>query len=140
MAGSQQAEYAALLFAAVHPHLTEQEIQTQVMLAEMAAIAEQVHATPREVKLKHSHAALMAIRQVADVEAVRAAVWAEGSAAVKHICVRLIGLDKTCSKFPLRRFDALQRIRMHDEVDALIRELQEIKRSLNGGSIDGGQS
>jgi hypothetical protein len=126
--------------AVIRPHATEQEIQTQVLLAEMAALSKEVQTTPRAIKLKRSHEALMSIRQIADVESIRASVWSEASQAVKHICVRLIGLDKTCAKFPLSRFDALQRAGMHAELDMLIAELQEIKRALNGGQIDGGTS
>lgn len=73
-----------------------------------------------------------------DAESVRASIWTCASAAVKHICVRMIGLDRSFAKMPLRKFDGMQRAAMGAEVDKMIRELQEVKRALGGGRIDGG--
>ena len=138
MSNNIRAEHFALRDAALRPQLTELEIETQVRLADMAEQSTRIAAVPKEERMQRSHDALMLIRQIADVETVRAGVWANASPAVRHICVRSIDLPKARAEDALRKFNAFERGRMWMEIDRLVRELEYVKRALNGGGIDGG--
>ena len=75
----------------------------------------------------------MSDRRAGHTEPERAGIWACASDAVKFICVRLVGLDRSFGKMPLRKFDSLQRAAMHVEVGKLIEQLKEVQRALGSG-------
>lgn len=137
MAGNQQAEMHCLSLAAIRPQLTDMEIETQVWLAQNEENNRQIESLPRDVRMQRSHDALAMIKKISDVEAVRASNWSCTPMAVRRLCVLSIGLDEKRARDELRKFDALQRGLMWCQVEKLVDDLENAKRSLCGGDMPG---
>lgn len=134
MSGSFKNELSAI-GAISGPQITRAELETKKYIAEMTQVAAEIAATPKDVKAERGAAALAAIRQKSDMEAVRAAFWTGASLPAKKVALMAARLQKERAGDTLNKFDALERGLTFIAIEKLIKDLEVIKRCMCGGEM-----
>ncbi|MES2367184.1 MAG: hypothetical protein V4563_15005 [Pseudomonadota bacterium] len=128
----------SMLAAVSGPQQTRAEAETEKLLQEWKEVNAQVAAVPQDVRMERCAAVLSGMVSAADAEAVRAAYWNRTRLAARRVAVMAGGLPKERADDALAKFDALERGRIHLEIEKLIADLRQIQKCMNGGHVTTG--
>lgn len=130
----------AALSAVIGPRITQAEIETQRLIADMDRVAAQIDATPLDVRRERVAAVLAGIIPACDAEAVRAAYWSRTPLAARRVASMCAGFPKERANDALQKFNAFERTRIWTALDNLIDDLRQIQKCMNGGNVPAGEA